>query len=106
MGSYFSSPDKIEVLKSFYKNVNPWGFWKPVLFEVQKDDPTFLPNRMFGRDMFNVMTGIIWQMALVVWPIFLLIKKWDALALSLTVVVITSILLKYFWYDPLKKEVY
>tara|TARA_B100002019_G_scaffold111351_1_gene95761 strand:+ start:12 stop:881 length:870 start_codon:yes stop_codon:yes gene_type:complete len=106
MGSYFSSPDNIEVLKSFYKNVNPWGFWKPVLFEVQKDDPTFLPNRMFGRDMFNVMTGIIWQMALVVWPIFLMIKKWDALALSLTVVAITSILLKYFWYDPLKKEVY
>ena len=105
MGSYFSSPDNIEVLKSFYKNVNPWGFWKPVLFEVQKDDPTFLPNRMFGRDMFNVMTGIIWQMALVVWPIFLIIKKWDAFALSLTVVAITSILLKYFWYDPLKKEV-
>ena len=51
------------------------------------------------------MTGIIWQMALVVWPIFLIIKKWDALALSLTVVAITSILLKYFWYDPLKKEV-
>jgi len=106
MGSYFSSPDNIEVLKSFYKNVNPWGFWKPVLLEVQKDDPTFLPNRMFGRDMFNVMTGIIWQMALVVWPIFLMIKKWDALALSLTVLAITSILLKYFWYDPLKKEVY
>ena len=106
MGSYFSSPDNIEVLKSFYKNVNPWGFWKPVLFEVQKDDPTFLPNRTFGRDMFNVMTRIIWQMALVVWPIFLMIKKWDALALSLTVVAITSILLKYFWYDPLKKEVY
>ena len=105
LGSYLSPPDNIEVLKSFYKNVRPWGFWKPVLVEVQKDAPTFLPNRMFGRDMFNVVIGIIWQMALVVWPIFLMIKKWDALALSLTIVAITSLVLKYFWYDPLKKEV-
>jgi hypothetical protein len=72
--------------------------------EVQKDTPAFLPNRMFGRDMFNVVIGIVWQMALVVWPIFLMIKMWDALALSLGVVVVTSLILKYFWYDPLKKE--
>ena len=72
--------------------------------EVQKDDPAFLPNRMFGRDMFNVVIGIVWQMALVVWPIFLMIKMWDALALSLGVVAINSLILKYFWYDPLKKE--
>jgi uncharacterized membrane protein len=75
-----------------------------VLLEVQKDDPAFLPNRMFGRDMFNVVIGIVWQMALVVWPIFLMIKMWDALALSLGVVAITSLILKYFWYNPLKKE--
>jgi len=104
LGSYLSPPDKIEVLKSFYKNVRPWGFWKPVLIEVQKNDPTFLPNRMFGRDMFNVVIGIVWQMALVVWPIFLMVKKWDALALSLGVVAVTSMALKYFWYDTLKKE--
>jgi uncharacterized membrane protein len=72
--------------------------------EVQKDAPAFLPNRMFGRDMFNVVIGIVWQMALVVWPIFLMIKMWDALALSLGVVAITSLILKYFWYNPLKKE--
>ena len=104
LGSYLGSPDNMDVLKSFYKNVRPWGFWNPVLLEVQKDDPTFIPNRMFGRDMFNVSIGIIWQMALVVWPIFLMIKKWDALALSIAVLAITSLVLKYCWYYPLKKE--
>jgi SSS family solute:Na+ symporter len=59
---------------------------------------------MFGRDMFNVLIGIVWQMALVVWPIFLMIKMWYAFALSLGVVAITSLILKYFWYNPLKKE--
>ena len=27
----------IKTLKSFYKNVKPWGFWKPVQEEVEKD---------------------------------------------------------------------
>jgi len=104
LGSYLSSHDDMKVLKSFYKNVRPWGFWKPVLKEVQKEDSTFKPNDMFGRDMLNVVIGIVWQMALVVWPIFLMIKKWDALALSLAVVAITSLALKFLWYDSLKKE--
>ena len=105
LGSYLTPPDDIKVLKSFYKNVRPWGFWKPILLEVQKEDSTFQPNGRFSMDMLNVVIGIVWQMALVVWPIFLMIKKWDALILSLAVVAITSLSLKYFWYDPLKKEV-
>jgi SSS family solute:Na+ symporter len=105
LGSYFTPPDDIKVLKSFYKNVRPWGFWKPILLEVQKEDSTFQPNGRFSMDMLNVVIGIVWQMALVVWPIFLMIKKWDALMLSLAVVAITSLSLKYLWYDPLKKEV-
>ena len=35
LGSYLSSPDNIDVLKSFYKNGRPWGFWTPVLLEVE-----------------------------------------------------------------------
>ena len=105
LGSYLTPPDDIKVLKSFYKNVRPWGFWKPILLEVQKEDSTFQPNGRFSMDMLNVVIGIVWQMALVVWPIFLMIKKWDALIISLAVVAITSLSLKYLWYDPLKKEV-
>ena len=105
LGSYLTPPDDIKVLKSFYKNVRSWGFWKPILLEVQKEDSTFQPNGRFSMDMLNVVIGIVWQMALVVWPIFLMIKKWDALILSLAVVAITSLSLKYLWYDPLKKEV-
>ena len=106
LGAYLTPPDDIKVLKSFYKNVRPWGFWKPILLEVQIDDPTFQPNRSFGIDMLNVAIGITWQMALVVWPIFLMIKKWDNLTLSLAMVALTSLALKYLWYDPLKKEVH
>ena len=103
-GSLLTPPDDMEKLKSFYKNVKPWGFWKPVFDEVKKTDKNFIQNKNFGRDMFNVLVGIIWQMSLIVWPMYLLIKKWDGFIISILVVIITTILLKKFWYDNLKKE--
>ena len=103
-GSLLTPPDDMEKLKSFYKNVKPWGFWKPVFDQVKKTDKNFMQNKNFGRDMFNVLVGIIWQMSLIVWPIYLLIKKWDGFIISILVVIITTILLKKFWYDNLKKE--
>ena len=106
LGSLCSPPDDMETLKSFYKSVKPWGFWKPVLKEVQKQDTSFEPNQSFSRDSFNVIVGIIWQMTLVVWPVYLLIKKWEGLVISLLVFFICTLLLKKYWYDPLKKEHY
>jgi len=106
LGSLCTPPDDMETLKAFYKTVKPWGFWKPVLNEVQKQDPLFEPNQSFSRDSFNVLIGIIWQMTLVVWPIYLLIKKWDGLLISLVVFFVCTLLLKQYWYKPLKKEHY
>ena len=106
LGSLCTPPDDMETLKSFYKSVKPWGFWKPVLKEVQKQDTSFEPNQSFSRDSFNVIVGIIWQMTLVVWPVYLLIKKWEGLVISLLVFFICTLLLKKYWYDPLKKEHY
>ena len=103
-GSLLTPPDDMEKLKSFYKSVKPWGFWKPVFEEIKKTDKKFTKNKNFGRDMFNVFVGIIWQMSLVVWPMYLLIKKWDGFMISIAIVIITTLLLKKFWYDNLKKE--
>lgn len=103
-GSLLTPPDDMEKLKSFYKSVKPWGFWKPVFDEIKKTDKNFTKNKNFGRDMFNVFVGIIWQMSLVVWPMYLLIKKWDGFMISIAVVLITTLLLKKYWYDNLKKE--
>ena len=103
-GSLLTPPDDMEKLKSFYKSVKPWGFWKPVFEEIKKTDKNFTKNKNFGRDMFNVFVGIIWQMSLVVWPMYLLIKKGDGFMNSIAVVIITTLLLKKFWYDNLKKE--
>lgn len=104
LGSLLTPPDELTTLKSFYKSVHPWGFWKPVLKEVQKDTPDFKGNSSFYKDLFNVIVGIVWQMTLVVAPIYFLIKKWDGLGWSLALFGLCSLLLKYYWYNPLKKQ--
>lgn len=101
-GTLLTEPDTDEVLMKFYKNVRPWGFWKPIREKVMKEDPGFEANKDFGRDVVNVITGIVWQMSLVVLPIYLVIHNYKAFWISLGVVAVTMTILKFNWYDRLK----
>ncbi|WP_282781801.1 sodium:solute symporter family protein [Phaeodactylibacter xiamenensis] len=107
-GSYFGSiytpTDDLEVLKNFYRKTRPWGFWKPVVQAIQKEDPGFQPNPHFGRDMLNVAVGIVWQTALAAGGIFLVIQDYQQLWWCLGVIVLTSIFLKINWYDKIEGE--
>ncbi len=101
VGTLMTKPDEEEVLKSFYKKVRPWGFWKPIHDKVIQEDPSFQKNKDFKRDMFNVVIGIIWQTSLVVIPIYLIIKENVSLITAIIILAITSFILKKNWYDKL-----
>lgn len=103
LGTYINEPDDMEVLKNFYRQTKPWGFWKPVIEKIKQEDHGFIPNRNFSLDLLNVIVGIVWQMTLVIMPIYLLIKEMDDLAVSFLVFVLTSWLLKKYWYDKLEQ---
>jgi solute:Na+ symporter, SSS family len=103
-GTLLTKPEEDEVLISFYKRVRPWGFWGPVLAKVRAQDPSFQPNKDFFKDMFNVLIGIIWQIALVALPIYIVIKRFEYAAIAFAVVAITSTILKFTWYDQLRIE--
>ncbi len=100
-GSLLTSVD-MDILKSFYIQVRPWGFWRPVHEEIVQRDPSIQPNRDFIRDMLNVIIGIIWQTALTAVPIYIVIKDMLALPIALVVVGLTSMFLKRNWLDTLK----
>ena len=72
IGTLLTKPENTEVLKNFYKQTRPWGFWEPVKKEVLKEDPDFEPNKDFRRDSFNIIIGIVWQMSMVIIPLYLL----------------------------------
>jgi Na+/proline symporter len=104
VGTLATPAEDDEVLKSFYRRVRPWGFWGPILRKVQQEDPSFQPNRDFLRDMFNVVVGICWQTALVVFPVSLVIRKFDTAAIAFGVVAVTAVILKFTWYDHLERR--
>ena len=101
-GTWLTEPEDEEVLKDFYRRVRPWGFWSPVLAKVQAEDSAFERNQDFWRDMFNVVVGVIWQVGLVALPIYVVIQKFTSAAITAAIVVITSIVLKFTWYDHLR----
>lgn len=93
--------DDRAMLKSFYKTVNPWGFWGPIRQAVKDDNPGFVANPFFKRDMANIVVGVITQTCLVALPIFIVIKEWQSGITTMLVLVISALILKKNWYDKL-----
>lgn len=104
IGTYMAPPINEDVLKKFYKNVRPWGFWRPIYEKVKAEDPDFNRNKNFKRDMFNVLIGIIWQTALVIFPIYIVLLEGVPTVISIVVAIITTIILKKTWWDKLPTD--
>ena len=101
MGTLLTKPEEDAVLKDFYRRVRPWGFWGPVLRRVLAEDPSFKRNKDFFRDIFNIAVGITWQIALVALPLYVVIREWTRAALAAAIILGTSAILKFTWYDHL-----
>ncbi|MCI0512169.1 Na+:solute symporter [candidate division KSB1 bacterium] len=102
--SLLTPPEEEQTLKNFYMNVRPWGFWKPIYEKVIQAHPTFKKNTAFSRDMLNIGVGIIWQMTLVVIPVYLVIKKFAPMWLAILILIVTSVFLKFNWIDKLERD--
>jgi SSS family solute:Na+ symporter len=104
LGSLLTKPDDEQVLKKFYSQVRPWGFWKPIHDKVVKENPDFQKNKDFKRDMVNIIVGIIWQTSMVALPIYIVIKEQVPGITAFIILLITSIFLKKNWLDKIKDE--
>ncbi|HZE84376.1 MAG TPA: sodium:solute symporter family protein, partial [Puia sp.] len=103
VGSYATPPTDAETLKSFYKTVRPWGFWKPVHEKVLKEDPAFVGNKNFRLNAFNIALGMIGQMCLTILPMYVVL--WLKLPLLITagILLIIIVILKRTWWDRLNE---
>lgn len=102
IGTYTAPATDISVLKKFYSTVKPWGFWKPVHVLVTNENPSFIPNKRFGLDMFNVVIGIIAQCCLTILPMYVVL--WMKLPLLITIIILIIIvfILKRTWWNKLE----
>lgn len=104
IGTYTAPPTDEKVLANFYKRTRPWGFWKPILKKLRKEEPDLKRNKAFGRDMFNVLIGVIAQTLLVLLPLYLILHKNIPFIISLVLLGICVFILKKNWWDHIKKE--
>ncbi|MBI6115503.1 sodium:solute symporter family protein [Salegentibacter maritimus] len=103
LGTYFTAPTSMDTLKSFYKNVRPWGLWKPVLKELQAENVKIKGNKDFGIDMLNCLVGIIWQSTMILMPIFFVVRDYPKMGASFLVFLLSSLILKFTWLDKIRK---
>ena len=104
VATLLTKPESDEVLMKFYHNIRPWGFWKPIYEKVKKADPQFIANKNFKRDMSNIFVGIIWQITLMATPVFLVIREYTSLIICVVILILTSIILKFNWWNKLEEN--
>jgi SSS family solute:Na+ symporter len=102
IGTYTAPATDIETLKRFYRTVRPWGFWKPIQELVQKEDPSFEPNRRFKLDMFNVVLGIIGQLCMTVLPMYIVLSMHLPLIITIILLLLIILILKKTWWNKLE----
>jgi Na+/proline symporter len=103
IGSYSAPPTDETTLKSFYKTVRPWGFWKPVHEKVAKEDPFIKRNKNFKLNMFNVALGIIGQLCLTILPMYMVLWLKLPLLVTITILLVIILILKRTWWDKLNE---
>jgi len=101
-GTYSAPPTDMKVLKKFYSTVRPWGFWKPVHEEVVAENPSFMPNKRFQLDMFNVVLGITAQTALTILPMYFILSMRLPLLVTILILGVIALILKKTWWDKLE----
>ncbi|PCJ95516.1 MAG: sodium:solute symporter [Flavobacteriaceae bacterium] len=103
LGTFLTKPTEMDTLKTFYREVRPWGWWKPVYTILKTEDESFEKNNNFSLDMVNCLIGILWQSSMIVLPIYFVIRDYPKMWISFAVFAITSLVLKYTWLDRVRK---
>lgn len=102
LGCLLTKPVENETTLDFYSKTRPWGFWKPVIAQAKALNPSFKPNTNFSRDAINVLAGIIWQMSMIILPLYIAFRQWNTVWIVLVVWLVSSFFLKKNWYDKLE----
>ncbi len=101
LGSLMSEPTDDAVLKSSYKNVRPWGFWKPIHDKVVAEDPLFKTDANVRLDIFNVVLGIVAQCCLTLLPMYFVLSMSMPLVWVVLILAVCAFILKKTWWDKL-----
>ena len=99
--SLLTQPTDPETLKSFYRKVQPAGFWAPVKREVLEDQPDFKKQLSFSVEFFNTVVAMIGITALYVSMLYLVLNRLGVGFGLLSITLVATIVLYFTWYKTL-----
>ena len=99
--SLLTQPTDPETLKSFYRKVQPAGFWAPVKREVLEDQPDFKKQLSFSVEFFNTVVAMIGITALYVSMLYLVLNRLSVGFGLLSITLAATIVLYFTWYKTL-----
>lgn len=100
--SLCTPPTDSKTLDTFYRNVRPAGWWKPVAGETGA--PMAEIVKRFRTDLINVVLGIPWLTAMWLCPVYLVLHRFTESGLALAVVLALSVVLYFTWYLRLEED--
>ncbi|MEN9335147.1 MAG: hypothetical protein RLZZ500_134 [Bacteroidota bacterium] len=101
LGSYAAPPTNKETLIKFYKDVRPWGYWKPIHDEIAATEPDFESNKNFSINLLNVGLGIAGQILLTLLPMYFILSQWKSLFLVMALLLIIVVVMRKTWWKRL-----
>ena len=99
--SLLTTPTDINVLKNFYKKVQPAGAWAPARSAVLAEDLAFRKQSPFTQDALNTVIALIAICCLYVSTLFLILHQLSVGFTLLAVVAVCTVLLYFTWYKRL-----
>ncbi|MFQ6130529.1 MAG: hypothetical protein ACE5R4_00685 [Armatimonadota bacterium] len=94
-------PTDPDVLRGFYRTVQPAGLWAPVDAAVRQDDSDFRKRSAFAGDFANVLIGTPWVACMYLFPMYLVLHQYRTAGFCLAVVAGLSVVLYFTWFRRL-----
>ena len=103
--SLFSRPTDMQVLKDFYRRIQPAGRWGPVKQVVLNEDPQF-QHESFRMDLLSGLVATVGFHSLYLISTYICTKQWKAVGISLMIMIVSAVILYFTWYLrlPAKEE--
>ena len=98
--TYLTDPTRPEVLKTFFRDTKPFGFWQPVRTRIEalEMDAIRTENR---RDIWAICLAVPWQLVLFLTTMMFVTRAWGTFFTLLGVLVALTIGLYFTWFRHL-----
>jgi len=103
--SLLTEPTPSETLQTFYRTIQPGGWWRPVHKAVVKADPAYRRTESFGLAVVNTCVGMVAVFSMYMAPMELVLHRFRQMGVWLALLAVTLVVLYMTWYRPLRRPI-